>query len=167
MQHHSGSIPAHQGPPASADPIGDFVRRSPPGLTSDGRYVVVPVEAMTRLELPAQQALAAGLDRYARSHAHLSWPSYRVTPVARRALTDCSEEQLAEVGVVAEHDNDELVYRDVRTLARIEHPEHHDVAVPCSDPVLGSGQPPPVQQAPPAGPPNYPPPPWPNWDDET
>ena len=152
MQHpFPGSIPAHSGPPASADPIADLVRHGPPGLTADARYLVIPVGLLTEMDVASQQRFATELDQYARRYGGHRWPAYRVTPTVRRQLADCDEQQLAEVGVLGEHapDGSGMVYRDRQTLQPL--PPEQEVAVSCADPLLSS-----PPQAPPARPDDYP-----------
>ena len=149
MQHPlPHNIPAHQGPPASADPIADIVRHGPPGLTADAHYLVLPVALLTEMDVPFQQRFAAELDQYARRTAGHRWPTYRVTPTVRRPLSDCDEQQLAEVGALAEHapDGSGVVYRDRQTLQAL--PPEREVSVSCADPLL----PPTAGTSPPASP---------------
>lgn len=162
MQHpFPRNIPAHSGPPASADPIADLVRHGPPGLTTDAHYLVLPVPLLTEMDVPFQQRFATELDQYARRYAGHHWPTYRVTPTVRRQLADCDEQQLAELGILGEHapDGSGVVYRDRQTLQPL--PPEQEVAVSCADPLLTSAPaapPPPASppQAPPARPDDYP-----------
>ncbi len=133
---HSGHIPAHQGPPASATPMEDYRRSAPPGLTPDGQYFVMPAELFNQMELPWQQQFRALAEHHRRTYAHAPWPTYRVIPTRSAVLTMLSEEQLAEVGVLCEYDDhDELVYRHSNTLEPIEEPENRTVHVSCLDPL--------------------------------
>lgn len=139
----STPVAAHQGPPASATPIADYCRGRPPGLTPDGRYLVIPVDLLAGMELPWQQQVSQLMTAFWQRHGQAPWPTYRVIPTRPMRMTDCSEEQLAEVGVLAEYDdNDTLVYRDRRTLEPIDAPEERTVFVSCVDRLVGAPIPP-------------------------
>ncbi|GGP61545.1 hypothetical protein [Saccharothrix coeruleofusca] len=121
------------GPPASTTPTRDYLSSQPPGV--DQHYAVLPRSLVEAMPLPWQQQMAHLLAEFHRSYAHLRWPVYRVVPSRRERLVDLDEDQLAEVGAIAEIDSDgELVYRD-RYGKRIEDPENRVVLVSCLDPI--------------------------------
>lgn len=133
--------PARQGPPASATPIDDLRRAQPACVSADGHYLTVPLTLAAAMELPWQQQVAGAVEYLMWMNRHAPWPTYRVQPGRQVRLTDCSEEQLAEIGVLVEYEDDELVYRDRRTLQRIPNPVEQLVFVSTRD-VLTQHQPP-------------------------
>jgi hypothetical protein len=101
----------------------------------DDNYVVLPRSLVESMPLPWQQQLAHLLSELHGAYGHLPWPIYRVVPSRTERLIDLDEQQLAEVGCLAEIDSDgDLVYRgpDGR---RITDPEEHHVLVSCLDPI--------------------------------
>jgi hypothetical protein len=123
------------GPPASSTPTRDYLNTRPPGTNQ--AYAVLPRSLVEAMPLPWQQQMAHLLADFHRTYAHLDWPVYRVVPSRVERLVDLDEEQLAEVGAIAEIDADgELVYRD-RSGALITDPEHKTVLVSVLDPIPG------------------------------
>ncbi|ACU34851.1 hypothetical protein [Actinosynnema mirum] len=123
------------GPPASSNPVRDYLGSRPPGAVDAG-YAVLPRSLMEAMPLPWQQQMVHLLAELHRTHGHLRWPEYRVVPSRRERLVDLDEDQLTEVGAIMEIDSEgELVYRE-RGGRPIEHPENHVVLVSCLDPVV-------------------------------
>lgn len=126
-------IQPHLGPPASGNPVRDYLASPHPGVP-DG-YVVLPRSLVEAMPLPWQQAMTQILAEFHQAYGHLGWPEYRVIPSRRERLVNLDEDQLAEVGYLVEIDADgELVYRE-RSGRRIADPEHTEVLVSCLDPI--------------------------------
>lgn len=151
MTFASDPISRPAGRPASATPLRDFLAGVRNGV--DPGYVVLPRSLAESMPLPWQQQMAQLLAELHHAYGHLPWPIYRVVPSRTERLADLDEEQLAEVGCLAEIDADgELRYRD-RSGRLIENPERQEVLVSCVDPIprarasSTSSQPIPTQQA--------------------
>jgi hypothetical protein len=129
----SDPIPRHAGPPTSATPLGDYLATVRNGV--DPAYLVIPRSLAESMPLPWQEEMARLIFELQQAYGKLPWPVYRVVPSRVERLADLDEEQLAEVGCLAEIDTDgELRYRD-REGRVIENPEEHEVLVSCVDPI--------------------------------
>lgn len=127
-------------PPAS--PVATYLSTACPGLSEDGRYVVLPRVVLEHLPPALQQQLTAALGEVHRGTAGYSWPqAYRVTAVRWRPIGELVEGELREIGVDASLDTDgELVHRDStgRRLTGVDLATQ--VPVPCPDPWYPSRQ---------------------------
>jgi hypothetical protein len=129
--------PRPAGPPASSTPLRDYLGGPHPGV--DPAYVVLPRALIEAMSLPWQQQLTYLLAEFHQTAGQLPWPVYRVVPSRYETVADLDEEQLTEVGALAEIDSDgELVYRD-RAGHRIDRPAETTVLVSCADPLLPPG----------------------------
>jgi hypothetical protein len=128
-------IPPHMGRPVSSTPLRDYLASPHPGTPA--HYVVLPKSLVEAMPLPWQNAMTQILQEFHQAFEHLDWPEYRVIPSRREKLVDLDEDQLAEVGYLAEIDVDgELVYRE-RSGKRVENPEDTEVLVSVLDPIPG------------------------------
>ena len=133
MVYTSDPIPRPAGPPASATPLRDFLASVRNGV--DPGYIVLPRSLAESMPLPWQEQLANLIFELQQAYGHLPWPVYRVVPSRVERLADLDEDQLAEVGCLAEIDADgELRYRD-RDGRVIDNPERHEVLISCVDPI--------------------------------
>jgi hypothetical protein len=147
----SEPIPRPSGPPASTSPLRDYLATVRNGV--DAAYLVLPRSLAESMPLPWQEQMAQLIFELQQVYGHLPWPVYRVVPSRVEKLADLDEEQLAEVGCLAEIDADgELRYRD-REGRVIENPEQHEVLVSCPDPIPRAAPP---QPQPPASSPVWP-----------
>lgn len=112
--------PGTQQQPASTAPVADYLAQRRPGVSVDGRYVVLPRSVLDHLPLPLQHQLAGVLSAVHQLTAHAPWPqAYRVNAIGWRPVETMVEHELREIGHVAELDSDgELVHRD-RTGQRL------------------------------------------------
>jgi hypothetical protein len=139
VAYTSDPIPRH------AAPLREFLATLRHGV--DAGYVVLPRSLAESMPLPWQEQMAQLLFELQQAYGHLPWPVYRVVPSRIERLADLDEEQLAEVGCVAEIDADgELRYRD-RDGRVIEDPERHEVLVSCVDPIARATPSPPPAAA--------------------
>lgn len=135
---NSAPLPMPSRPVAPADPIRAYMSSSHPGVTPDGRHIVIPVGILETLPLPVQQQVVHALAQVHQVPA--PWPVYRVQAARWARLCDLTEPSLAEVGVIPEMDlGGEMVYRDQSTGRGLSSEEmQRRVLVSAPDPLAGS-----------------------------
>lgn len=121
-------------PPAS--PVATYFSTARPGLSVDGRYVVLPRVVLEHLPPALQQQVIAALAEVHRGTARYPWPpAYRVTAVQWRPIRELVEDELREIGVDASLDTDgDLVHRDSTGRRLMGADLATQVPVPCPDP---------------------------------
>lgn len=130
-------IPAHQGPPASATPMRDYLASPRPGMTQDGHYVVVPREVLERLPLPLQQRITGDLRELHAITSTAPWPLYRVIAGRWVRIAELDETDLATVGITTSlDDHGNVVHQDSAT-GRVLSEQELDryVVLTCADPL--------------------------------
>lgn len=130
--------PARTTPPRSTTPVADYLDTATrPGVSVDGRYVVLPRVVLEQLPLPLQQKVTQLLAEVHHVLARVPWPQgYRVGALQWRPVEEMVESELRELGVVAELNTDgDLVHRDENgrrlTASDLEKPS----PVSCPDPL--------------------------------
>jgi hypothetical protein len=122
--------------PPTVAPVASYLRAARPGLSVDGRYVVLPRAVLERLPPSLQQQIIQVLAEVHRGTARYPWPQgYRVNAVQWRPIGELVEDELREIGIDASLSSDsELVHRD-RTGRRLTADELAK-PVPVSTPDL-------------------------------
>lgn len=138
--HRQGAIQQ----PASATPVANYLSQPRPGLTVDGRYLVLPRIILENLPLPVQHQVATMLNTIhtltTTPPVPARWPAgYRVNAVVWRPVGEMVEGELREVGVIAELDTEgELVHRD-KSGKQLTHDElSRQAPVSSPDPLYGA-----------------------------
>jgi hypothetical protein len=108
-----------------------------PGVTPDGRHVVLPVMVLESLPLHLQQQLVHILSSVHQVPA--PWPVYRVGAARWARLCDLTEHSLSEAGVFPEMTVDgDVVYREqVSGRALTNEEMQRPVLVSAPDPLIG------------------------------
>lgn len=122
----SNPIPGHQGPPASASPVADYLGTGRQGVSADRAHLVLPRSVIEQLPLPVQQQLVGVLQQMHEITANAPWPVYRVAPARWAKITELEETGLRELGLIAEfegEDGETLVYRDIQTGRQLQTAE--------------------------------------------
>lgn len=135
MKRAQNQVNTNTAPPA-VTPAASYRSTACPGLSVDGRYVVLPRVVLEHLPLPVQQQIITALAEVHRGTARYPWPpAYRVTAAQWRPIRELLEGELREIGVDASLDTDgDLVHRDStgRRLTGVDLATQ--VPVPCPDP---------------------------------
>jgi hypothetical protein len=137
-------VQPHVGPPASANPVHDYLMSAQrPGVSAEGAYVVLPRPVLEALPLPVQQAITHALAQVHQVTAGAPWPIYRVVPSRWARLAELDERGLAEVGVIPELGaGGELVHRNMTTGTTLSDSDlEQQVLVSQPDPLLHRQQP--------------------------
>jgi hypothetical protein len=101
----------------SATSVAEYLDSGRPGMSADGRYLVLPRIVLEELSRELQGELVGVMTRIHEVSRALPWPqAYRVEAIRCRSLQGLDETGLREIGVTAELDwNGDLIYRDSAT----------------------------------------------------
>lgn len=135
---HATPMPRPPGPPPAAGPVAAYLSQPQPGLSVDGRYLVLPQAVLEGAPLEVQRQFVRALILIHDTSRQAPWPQgYRVTALSWRPIVELDETELAEAGLFVELDvSGNLVHRVAATSQPIDEQDlGQKVPVSALDPL--------------------------------